>query len=220
MYDPAPSGDDAEFEWLEIFNAGGEPVDLVGWTLSDNSASDTLPSLRLMPHGFAVIAASERIRDAYPASGGAMVALADGRIGAGLANKGDHLLLRDSAGKLADGVSWGDDETVLWPSVAIIPSGHSIERSPVGRDTDAAADFVDNANPSPGRGIGEQAVAAAAVQRQAAGSSVVYPPPQTAEEASSNLARRSLVSIAASVVALAVGLSAGLYGRWRFRQWP
>ena len=101
-----------------------------------------------------------------------MVALADGRIGTGLANKGDHLLLRDSSGKLADGVSWGDDETVLSPSVAVVPPGHSIERSPPGRDTDAAADFVDNANPSPGRGIGEQAVAGAAIERQAAGSSI------------------------------------------------
>ena len=219
MFDPALAGDDAELEWLELYNAGAAPVELTGWTLSDNSAADTLPSLTLASRGYVVIAASVGFRDAYPAFDGPVVFL-DDRIGTGLANAGDRLLLRDSSGKLADGISWGDDEGVLSPSVAVVPPGHSTERSPTGHDTDAAADFVDNASPSPGRGIGEQVVAGATARREVAGSSVVYPPPMAVEEASNNLLQRFLVSVVAGVVALAASLSAGLYGRRQFRQWP
>ena len=217
MYDPTQSGDDAGSEWLELYNAGNDAIDLAGWTLSDNAGADTLPSLTLSPHAFAVVAAGPRFREAYPDFSSPLIVLDDGRIGTGLANNGDHVLLLDPSGRLADAVSWGDDESVLSPSAPFVPAGHSIERSPAGRDTDAAADFVDNANPSPGRGIGESAVAGASAQRQVAGSSVVYPPSQAAQEASSNLARRFLVSIAAGVVALAAGLTTGLYARQRFR---
>jgi hypothetical protein len=220
MYDPAPSGDDAANEWLELYNAGADPVDLGGWTLSDNSASDTLPPMTFPPGGYVVVAASNRFRDSYPGFSGALIAVDSGRIGSGLANKGDRLLLSDPSGKVADGLSWGDDEAVLSPPVAAVASGHSLERSPAGHDTDAAADFIDNANPSPGRGIGEPAVAGVSIERQVAGSSVVYPPPEPAVAESSSTALRLLVSLTAGAVALLAGLSAGLYGGLRFRQWP
>ncbi|HUS83084.1 MAG TPA: hypothetical protein VM013_07540, partial [Dehalococcoidia bacterium] len=91
------------------------------------------------------------------------------------------------------------------------------ERSPAGQDTDTAADFVDNANPSPGRGIGEPAVAGASVQRRVVGSSVMFSPPQAAATASSSAALRLLVSFAAGGIALAAGLSAGIYWQRRLK---
>jgi len=220
MYDPSQPGDEAPWEWLELYNAASEPVDLAGWTLSDNSETDKLPSLMLGPHGYAVIAASERFRDSYPAFGGAVLTLGDGRIGNGLANKGDHVLLYDPTGRLADGVSWGDDASVLAPAVGAVAPGHSIERSPPGQDTDTAVDFVDNANPSPGRGIGEAAVAGAAIERQAAGSSTLSPPERAVQEASSSVLPRLMASFVAGILALAVGLSVGAYWRRRFVPWP
>ena len=220
MYDPPQPGDEAAWEWLELYNAGSQPVDLAGWTLTDNSASDELPSLVLAAPGYALIAASERFRATYPAFGGALITLEDGRIGNGLANKGDRVLLYDSSGNLADGVSWGDDVGVLAPAVGAVAPGHSIERSPPGHDTDAAVDFVDNANPSPGRGIGEAAVAGAAVQRQAISSSTISPPETTTRDATSSILPRLMASLVAGVVALAAALSVGMYWGRRFASWP
>ena len=87
--------------------------------------------------------------------------LADGKIGNGLGNSGDRLVLRDAAGRLVDAVSYGDDTTALSPAIPLVAAGHSLERSPPGHDTDAAGDFVDNAQPSPGKGTGPRAVAGA-----------------------------------------------------------
>jgi hypothetical protein len=219
-YDPVQPGDEAAFEWLELYNAGSEPVDLAGWTLSDNSESDVLPSLVLGARSYAVVAASEAFRDGHPAVSSPVVVVEDGRIGSGLANKGDHVLLYDPSGRLADGVSWGDDEGVLSPSVPAVAPGHSIERSSPGRDTDTAADFVDNGNPSPGRGIGEAAVAGAAIERQAVGSSAMSPPERAALGGSSDVRQRLIASLAAGFVALAAGFSAGAYWRRRLSPWP
>lgn len=219
MYDPSQPGEEAPFEWLELYNAGTAPVDLAGWTLADNSASDKLPPFVLPAHGYAVIAASERFRDAYSGFGGALLTL-DGHIGNGLANDGDRVLLYDASGKLADGVSWGDDASVLTPPVGAVASGHSIERSPPGRDTDAAADFADNPKSSPGRGIGDAAVAGAHVERQAAVSSTMSPPASATPEPSASVLRRLAASSVAGVVALVAGLTVGLYWRRRFARWP
>ncbi|MCJ7492032.1 MAG: lamin tail domain-containing protein, partial [Dehalococcoidia bacterium] len=219
-YDPVQPGDEAAFEWLELYNAGGEPVDLAGWTLIDNSESDELPPLVLGTRSYIVVAASELFRDGHPLVDSPIAVIEDGRIGSGLANKGDHVLLFDPSGRLADGVSWGDDESVLSPAVAAVAPGHSIERSSPGRDTDTAADFVDNGNPSPGRGIGETAVAGAAIERQVLGSSTMSPPERAALEGSSDVRQRLIASLAAGFVALAAGLSVGAYWRQRLSPWP
>ena len=219
-YDPVQPGDEAAFEWLELYNAGPEPVDLAGWTLIDNSESDELPPLVLGTRSYVVVAASELFRDGHPLVDSPIAVIEDGRIGSGLANKGDHVLLFDPSGRLADGVSWGDDESVLSPAVAAVAPGHSIERSSPGRDTDTAADFVDNGNPSPGRGIGETAVAGAAIERQVLGSSTMSPPERAALEGSSDVRQRLIASLAAGFVALAAGLSVGAYWRQRLSPWP
>ncbi len=141
LYDPAQSGDEAGNEWLELYNAGSEPVDLGDWTISDNGAGDRLPPLTLPPGAFVVIAASEAFRSTYPAFDGSLLALDGDKIGNGLADKGDRLILRDSAGRLADALSYGEDDTILSPPAIAVASGHSLERSPPGHDTDSAADF-------------------------------------------------------------------------------
>jgi hypothetical protein len=69
-----------------------------------------------------------------------------------LGNEGDRLVLVDAEGAAVDALSWGDDVSVFEPSVGDVPSGHSIERRTPGGDSDSAADFIDNDDPSPGRG--------------------------------------------------------------------
>jgi hypothetical protein len=150
LYDPDTASSDADGEWVEIYNTGAGDVSLVGWSLRDHARAVPLPDIVLPPHGFAVIAASDSFFSAYPGFDG-IAGWLGGRIGNGLGNDGDLLELIAPDGVAVDAVSWGDDASALVPPVDAVGAGHSIERSPAGIDTNAAADFVDNAAPSPGR---------------------------------------------------------------------
>jgi hypothetical protein len=150
MYDPDGVGPDSDGEWVELYNAGEQPVSLGGWSLADATGADALPAVSVGPHEFVTIAASDSIRQRYPGFAGTLV-LVGGRIGNSLGNDGDRLTLRDPSGAIADAISWGQDTTVLAPAIADVPSGHSIERRVAGADTDSASDFVDNERPTPGR---------------------------------------------------------------------
>jgi len=215
LYDPTQPGDEAGGEWLELYNAGGEPVELAGWTLSDNGASDRLPPLTLPPAGFAVVAASEAFRSVYPAFDGSLLVLDGGRIGNGLADKGDRLTLRDSDGRLADALSYGEDSTVLSPPVSGVAAGHSLERSPLGHDTDSAADFVDNPRPSPGTGLRRTAVLSATALAPSADDET-GPAAESSQSAhSGGVSARAWALMGAGLFALGGGLGVGavLYRR-------
>jgi hypothetical protein len=149
LYDPA-DGSSAGGEWVELFNAGMQAVDLGGWTLRDAVSVDTLPPHVLAAGSFLVVAASDSFSNSFPGFTGQVILLG-GRIGNALGNDGDRLLIVDPGGAVADAVSWGHDMSVFDPSVDDVPAGHSIERVTPGGDTDVAADFTDNASPSPGR---------------------------------------------------------------------
>ena len=152
LYDPDNGDSDAEGEWIELYNAGDAAVDVGGWSISDRTATDVLPPLAVPPRGFAILAASDSFRDAYP-DVGAPVAILAGRIGNGLGNNGDALVLAGPDGAVIDAISWGTDASRLNPPIGDVPAGHSIERRVAGADQDRADDFVDNARPSPGRAL-------------------------------------------------------------------
>ena len=154
QYDPVQGGTDAAFEWLELLNRTDRTVDLTDWRIADNYGVDYLPSLLLAPGGFAVIAAGSGFYDNFPDFTGDIVFVADGSIGNGLNNDGDHLILMDSTERVIDALSYGDDTMIMLPSCLDVAGGHSLERQPAGLDTDQASDFVDNGAPSPGHGLG------------------------------------------------------------------
>ena len=144
QYNPRQSGSDTAYEWLELYNTCDHIVSLIGWGISDNYETDELPSLNLSANGLGVVAASENFSVNFPNYNGTIIFIADGRIGNGLGNGGDHLILKDSAGTVIDEISYGDDDSVTsppWPEVA---DGHSLERVPCG------GQFVDNKIPTPG----------------------------------------------------------------------
>lgn len=106
---------DAAFEWIELHNASTVAHTLDGWSVADNQSSDPLGTLTIAADGFALIVASEEGRVAAfenVAADVVVFVIADGRIGNGLANTGDRVLLRDSTGNVVDGVSWGNDASV------------------------------------------------------------------------------------------------------------
>ncbi|MEX2247318.1 MAG: lamin tail domain-containing protein [Dehalococcoidia bacterium] len=145
LYDSIGEGSDADGEWVELYNAGDAPAQLAGWALEDNVGSKVLPGFLLGPGGFAVIAASASLLPGIDS-----VLPLSGRIGNGLGNDGDRVLLRDPSGALVDALSWGSDTSIFDPAADDVPAGHSLERRRPGVDTNAAGDFVDNESPSPG----------------------------------------------------------------------
>ncbi len=153
QYDPVQAGGDADSEWLELLNRTGWTVDLTGWGIADNYGGDYIASLQLPPGGFAVIAAGDGFYDNFPDFSGDIVFIADGKIGNGLNNGGDRLVLTDSTGKTVDTLSYGNDASIMLPPCQGVAEGHSLERQPAGVDTDQASDFVDNGAPSPGYGL-------------------------------------------------------------------
>ncbi|HEX5479662.1 MAG TPA: lamin tail domain-containing protein [Dehalococcoidia bacterium] len=171
FYDSAASGSDADNEWVELYNAGDVDQNVGGWTLADNAASDTLPPLVVPARGYAIVAASDSFSDAYPGYAGGLAVLGN-RIGNSLGNDGDRLALKDGAGNIADAISWGNDASILDPSIPDVPAGHSIERRTPGGDTDTAADFTDNLNPSPGLPFAPAADRTAKPQQQPSTSGV------------------------------------------------
>lgn len=192
---PGP-GVDAVHEWMELYNAGPEPVSLDGWTIADNLSADPLPALVLPPGGFAVIAGSN---------------FEDGRLGNGLNDEGDRLILRDAAGLLVDAVSYGEDTGVFDPPAPAVGVGHSLERSPPGRDTDTAADFIDNAHPTPGYGLAAARGTPSATATRMSRVSSIAPVPRKA----SSGGRWWLWPLVGGLLLGGAGASAATLIRWR-----
>lgn len=138
-------------EWIEIYNAGSVAFDLSGWSITDNTQTDTLvtTSLLLQPGNFAVIVGTNNSGQPI-ASGAILIVLGNTAIGNGLAEDGDRLILKDNISNVVDQMNYGDDTAVWNPARAGVAVGYSLERSPVGKDTDTASDFVDQSSPSPG----------------------------------------------------------------------
>jgi len=162
QYDPAPPGSETRFEWVELHNPGGGTIALSGWSIADGRASTALPDVEIRPGGFVVVA-GEGFTELFPEYAGQLVTV--GRIGNGLGNAGDSVRLLNAEGAEVDAMSYGDDTSSLDPPAPSVPAGHSLERVPAGRDTDAAADWLDMAEASPGRAAsGERPTEAAATE--------------------------------------------------------
>ncbi len=148
VYDPP--GEEPGGEWIELLNPTAAPVILAGWLLRDGISQDALPDYTLAPGAYVVVATNAAtFRAAYPAYAGGLIDLGS-PIGNGLSNSGDALLLLDPAGAAVDALSYGSDASVFAPACPDVREGHSLARVPPGRDTDTAADWIDQPVPDPG----------------------------------------------------------------------
>ncbi len=112
-------------EYLELFNRGGDPVDLSGWYF-DNGIDYTFPGGTVLAAGGYLVVAQDKA--AVDAKFGVN---AVGQYRDKLANDGERLALRDAAGVLQDEVEYG--LTFPWPTVgdpldnSLDPPGASME---------------------------------------------------------------------------------------------
>lgn len=149
-YDPPQTGTDTAYEWFELYNAASQTITLTDWIISDATSLNVIPTVVISPHDFIVVAASISFSVNSPAFTGTIVYIPDESIGNGLANTGDRLTLADNTGAVIDELSYGNNTSVFnLPGVA---AGHSLERQPIGIDTNTASDFVDRFPPTPGYG--------------------------------------------------------------------
>jgi hypothetical protein len=103
LSDPVEEPDNRH-EWVEVHNYGDEPVEIAGWTIEDAVSSDALPLFTLAAGAYALVAGGD-----YQAPPGVLVVRpADGRIGQGLNNGGDRIVLRDAWGAVVDTLAYGD----------------------------------------------------------------------------------------------------------------
>ncbi len=129
LYDPGIAGCGTDCEWVELVNATVSPIDLEGWTLADNARSDPLPQATIPAGGVALIAAT-RMAVSSPTDGSfVLVVMPTGRIGNGLNNDGDRLVLTAPDGTVVAALSYGTD-TPYSPAQPAVKAGWALERLP------------------------------------------------------------------------------------------
>ncbi|MFH1107983.1 MAG: lamin tail domain-containing protein [Planctomycetota bacterium] len=105
---PDPNGD-AEF--IELYNAGSNPANMAGWTLSDGVEMTFPPGTTLAPGAYRVLALNPTFLQQVTGYAGAL-AWTGGR----LENAGERVALSDAASNLIDAVQYSDRGD--WPLLA------------------------------------------------------------------------------------------------------
>ena len=131
-------------EWIEVCNKGTSSVDLAGWVLEDNGATNTIAA-SMCPNGSCEIPAGgawlisswsqQYLQDEFdgytnpssPSVDASRTIFLGGRIGNGLANSDDRLVLKNGAGNAVDCVSWDGSGTC--GSLAYVAGGDGVDQN-------------------------------------------------------------------------------------------
>jgi hypothetical protein len=170
--------DDASHEWVELFNPTDAPVNLRGWRIADNAASDILGGDSIPAGGHVVLAGGAEAVVEFGATEASIV-IGDGWIGNGLANGGDVVTLQDPVGRVVDSVDYRA------PPLPLPEEGWSIALTDDG--------WVLSTAPSQGRGAVESLLASAVITP---GTDAVPVPTTVAETDDSGVPAWVLVAIA------------------------
>ncbi len=140
MYNPL--GNEADEEWLELYNPADFDVNLTGFKIFDNLGVYIFPSGTSIPGESTIIVA--RNSTAFHARYGIFPQVSGFNLT--LTNSGDVLRLTMPNGVEIDMVAWGG----YIPGWNISASeNRTIERCPPGQDTNTSADWISNSVPTP-----------------------------------------------------------------------
>jgi len=141
-------GNENDNEWIELYNRGSEAIDLSGWQICDNDSCDTLSGM-IPANNFALITKSGTTWNYWQIFSDVLKIELGDKIGNGLNDNADMLLLEDENGLIVDQVNWGRPTSTwenyndnLWQP-GLIPSGDGkiAARVPSGQDTDSLSDW-------------------------------------------------------------------------------
>lgn len=158
---PTGQGNEPYIEWIELYNAGEEPINLNNWVISDDpdpqdpgsEGAFVFPELTLNGHEFLLLLYDADTFTAYFGSIPTQYAVyGEDAPTLKMGNSGEDLHLFDSELNGVDAMWYGnggDLDTV--DAAPDVPAGHSLGRVPDGTDTDVPqSDFEDLETPSPG----------------------------------------------------------------------
>lgn len=159
MINPVES--DTTHEWIELYNNGNSSINLSGWKLVDNYATDeimpansTTPVL-VPPHTFVLIT-DQDTSISLPSNNTSSVIhfmVDDNSICNGLGNSDDYLLLLNENDAIIDCVEWGtDSENVAGQPIPAPAEGNSIIRLQPVQSNNSLIDFTETTTPTPGLG--------------------------------------------------------------------
>lgn len=97
--DPTPQVALPEYEFIELYNSSNKTVTLNGWTLSDTSTTQTIPTITLGPNAYIILCSNSAA--AFYQNYGTVVGMSSVP---SLNNDGDNLYLKDENGTLIDKV--------------------------------------------------------------------------------------------------------------------
>ncbi len=139
-------------EWIELYNPTGKSISLKNWTLTDNSDKTTIihANKSIKSHGFALLSKDADTWKYWNEDKNAVKIELGRFIGDGLANAGDHLILKNPSGQTIDAMGWGSDTAIWNPAIPLAPLGDSLERLTPGFDTDLPTDWLFRFPPTPG----------------------------------------------------------------------
>ena len=169
LYDP--TGVEPQREWIEIYNAGDQAIQLGNYKIGDCQAEgggegmyQFLPGTSLASKHVLIVADQAA---AFIAEYGFQPdyefvesdpdipnLTSDATWCSGVINLGninDELLILDSSDIVSDALSWGGSSWAFNPPCPDVAEGHSLERRPVNVDTNSAADWIDQSQPNPGQ---------------------------------------------------------------------
>ena len=159
MYDPDIS--DNYYEWIELFNPSNESINLSGWTIIDNSESESIEgdfehgngTTTIPPQGYAIITDhGTKLYENFSISNDTIkLYVDDSSIGNSLGNSGDKLILKNETGEIIDAVEWIIDyEDVPGVPACSVLENHSLSRY-INVDTNNSnSDFYEATISTPG----------------------------------------------------------------------
>lgn len=160
LYDP--EGVDTGNEWIELYNSGTSPLDLENYELNATSGDYyRFPPFSLDTGFFIVVhwrkGGSDTSTDLYTGTEGFTSNMGNTKGWVALFNGHTH-----SKNTIVDYLEYGSGNQIwekaasdagIWTQGDFVPDvaeGHSLERSPIGNDTNHPGDFVDRVVPTPG----------------------------------------------------------------------
>lgn len=156
-----PIGTDTGKEWIEIYNAGGQSINLASYQLAASSSNYTFPNITLNPQGFVIIhwntTGTDSASDLYTGIGFNNIGNTNGSVALFSSTVKNSSTIIDYLEYGSAGQAWEPAavSASIWTvgtyiSISAIPEGHSLERNPAGLDINTASDFIDRVVPTPG----------------------------------------------------------------------